>query len=135
MIYNNYHIVYFDGECILCNAFFKKLLHWDKENQLHYAVLQNPQSQAYLTQFENYNPEIDSVLYTFDGKLYFQDQAVFEISKLLPFPYSLLQYGRIFPSWFSEGVYRFIAKNRFSIWGKQQCFIPTDDVKSRFLFL
>ena len=88
MIFNNYHIVYFDGECILCNYFYKKLLKWDKSQVFHFATLQNEKSKEYLSQFPNYSEEIDSIIYTYNGKMYIQDQAVFAIAKNLPFPFS-----------------------------------------------
>ena len=53
--------------------------------------------------------------------------AVGEIGRLSPVL-------RVIPRRIRDGIYDFIARNRYGWFGRRdQCMIPTDDIRSRFL--
>jgi hypothetical protein len=41
-------VLFFDGECGLCNGLVRILIRLDRPGRLHYAPLQGPSAQAYL---------------------------------------------------------------------------------------
>ena len=67
--------------------------------------------------------------------VYYQSDAVIEIAKLLTGWPSLLKYSIIVPRFLRNAIYKFIAANRYAIFGKQdQCMIPKEEDKGRFVF-
>ena len=54
------YIVFYDGLCPLCNAVVRKLLAYDKKEQLYFASLQSPLAEEFLKERRIENE--DSVL-------------------------------------------------------------------------
>ncbi len=125
-------IVFFDGVCNLCNSTVQWLIKHDKNNQLKFSSLQSNYAQQHIT-----SPEllkIDSIMYLVDGKFYVKSGAVLRILKSLPFPYSLGIVFLIVPTFISNFVYDWVAKNRYKWFGKRaSCMIPTQELKGKFL--
>jgi len=101
---------------------------------LRYASFQGKTAQTTLP--EDYRKKINSiVVQTKGGALSTESQAIIMILKTLPAPYRyaglMLQ---IFPIFFLNWIYRFIAKNRYQFFGQRQtCRIPSEEEKSFFL--
>lgn len=73
-----------------------------------------------------YNPEKDKINY--------KSNAALIIASQLGFPTNILSIFLIIPSFISNWVYDYIAKNRYKWYGKQEaCMIPTPELKSKFL--
>jgi len=125
-------IVFFDGVCNLCNSTVQWLIKHDKSNQLKFSSLQSNFAQQRITSTELL--KIDSIMYLVDGKFYVKSGAVLRILKSLPFPYSIGIVFLIVPSFISNFVYDWVAKNRYKWFGKRaSCMIPTQELKGKFL--
>ncbi len=131
------HIVFYDGECGLCQRSVQWLLNRDKKRILLYAPLQGETAKELLTTAEL--PEgLDSIIYFQEEEknnvVKWYSNAFLDLLHLLPFPWFL---GRIFllvPRFIRDGVYRFIAKNRIKWFGKSDaCRLPTEEEQLRFL--
>ena len=73
-----------------------------------------------------YNPEKDKINY--------KSRAALKVASQLGFPTNLLSIFLIIPSFISNWVYDFIARNRYKWYGKKEaCMIPTPELKSKFL--
>ena len=77
---------------------------------------------------------LKTIIFLENDKIYTRSTAALKISKHLNGAWSLLQAGYIFPAFLRDGVYNFIAKNRYKWFGKKdQCMIPSPELKSKFL--
>lgn len=125
-------VVFFDGVCNLCQGSVRYLIKHDKKNALKFASLQGPYAKSFLPTTEL--KSLDSILF-YDGKnLYKKSSAVLKLSKLLGGWHRLLLLGHLMPVFIRNGLYDFVAKNRYQWFGKQnQCMQPSADLKSRFL--
>jgi predicted DCC family thiol-disulfide oxidoreductase YuxK len=75
-----------------------------------------------------------SVLFIKEGIVYDKSDAMIEIAKLLTGWPSLFKYSFIVPKFLRDGIYNFIAKNRYRMFGKSStCSVPTADNQNRFL--
>lgn len=125
-------IIFFDGVCVLCNRSINIVLKYNLKRNLKVATLQGIKAQKYLSN-EDLRLKNSVILFTESGKLY-KSQAVLEISKDLCFPFNLIQYLRVFPSWFLDIFYDLIAYYRYRWYGKEsRCRLPSNDEKDRFL--
>jgi len=69
-----------------------------------------------------------------DGKVYKKSTASLRVMNRLPWYWKEAQILRIIPRALRDAIYDFIAKNRYKWFGKKdQCIIPTPEMKSRFL--
>ena len=126
-------VLLFDGVCNLCNASVDFVIRNEARPMFFFASLQSDFSQNLLKKHEE-PTELNSLI-VWDGNqfIYASDAALY-LAKHLKSPYKYLYHLRWFPRFIRDAVYYFIARNRYSIFGKKEsCRIPTEKEKSRFL--
>lgn len=105
----------------------------DKKAILKFAPLQSVAGQQLKEQY-NIPASIDTVIVIDNGKVYTYADAGIRVIKYLRWPVKMLYALVIIPSFISQPVYKWIARNRYKWWGKKEtCMIPTPDVRKRFL--
>jgi len=129
--------VLFDGECNLCNGLVQFLVRHDKDGtRFRFAAQQSDAGQSLLRQagLPETGSVTDTILVYTGARVLTHSDAALEIARYLPAPFSLLYAARIIPRGLRDAVYRFIARNRYRWFGKRdQCMIPTPELKARFL--
>ena len=77
----------------------------------------------------------DSIVFSLNGRLYTEAEAVIAISDYLKQPWRFLgSIGRLMPTFMANGLYRFVARHRYRWFGKREaCYLPTPELRSRFL--
>jgi predicted DCC family thiol-disulfide oxidoreductase YuxK len=127
-------IVFFDGYCILCNRAIDFLLRKDKKQRLKYASLQSDLSRTFLLQINKQALKEDTVIFYHQGQILFRSEAVLKIAGLLGFPYSALIIFKIIPVTWRDHIYNYIARNRFSWFGKNDtCRVPDENTRDRII--
>ena len=131
---NNRLIILFDGVCNFCNSSVNFVIKRDKKSVIKFAALQSEAGQLLLQQFNLPCVEFDSFIFIEGDKVYTASTAALKVSKYLKSPWPLL-YGFItVPKFIRDGVYNWIAQNRYKWFGKKdQCMIPGPEVRNRFL--
>lgn len=125
-------VVFFDGVCTLCQRSVRYLLKHDKNKRLKFASLQSQYVKKILNAEQLKN--LESLLFYNKKTLYKKSDAVLELCKVLGGGHKLLLVGYLLPKFLRDGLYSFIAKNRYRWFGQQEhCMVPRKDVKSRFL--
>lgn len=127
-------IVLFDGVCNLCNSVVQLVIKYDKKKQFRFASLQSHFGQTILQQFHLPATEFNSFIFLENGKLYTKSTAALRMAKKLGGAWQLLYGLMIVPPFIRNGVYNWVASNRYKWYGKQEtCRLPTPDLKSRFI--
>lgn len=131
----NKHIVFFDGVCNLCNSSIQYIIKNDIENQFLFAPLQGKTAKTISNYFNVNFQEVDSIfLFTPEEEVLTKAKAALTIASKLRMPIRLLSVFLIVPSFVSDKVYDFIAKNRYKWFGaKEACYIPTPELNAKFL--
>lgn len=125
-------IVLFDGVCNMCNDVVKFIIKRDKSGEYFFAALQSDKGQAILTQYNG--KKVDSVILLRDGKLYYFSDAALQIARKLGGVWRLFYIFMLVPRPVRNGIYHFIARNRYKWFGKkEECMIPTKEMRKRFL--
>lgn len=126
-------IVLFDGVCNYCNTMVNFAIRNDKKAILKFAPLQSETGKRIREEYK-IAPGIDSVILIDNGRVYTYSDAAFRIAKHLPWPAKALYGFIIIPKFIRQPFYKWIARNRYKWFGKkEECMVPTSDVKARFL--
>ena len=129
----DFPLVLYDGYCNLCSGAVQFILKNEKRPDIYFLSLQSPKLKTYVPEL-NLTQVPDSVLLFENGNLFKESTAALKISGKLKFPYHICKYMIYIPRFLRDPVYRLIANNRYSWFGKKaSCFIPAENWKSRFL--
>lgn len=128
-------IIFFDGVCNLCNGFVQTIIKLDKNDFFRFASLQSNVFQDTIAELGLKPQQIpDSIVYIEHDRLYVQEAAVFKIAKHLGYPYKILSIFSVFPNLLTKSAYKWVARNRYQLFGKQtSCWMPTAALKKKFL--
>ena len=110
------NIILFDGVCVLCNRFVVFVIKQDKKQYYHFASQQSELGKKIVEQV-GIN-DLSTLFLISKGNVKTQSSAVLSIFSRLPFPYLLLCLGYLVPSFIRDLLYKFIARNRYTIFGK-----------------
>ena len=131
---NKNPIVIFDGVCNLCNWAVQFIIKRDSQGVFKFTSAQSEIGQDLLARFNIREVEPKSVFLLKEGKLLEKSTAALEIVALLDGFWKYLVALRLIPRPLRDAVYDFIAKNRYGWFGKRdQCMVPTEALKERFL--
>jgi predicted DCC family thiol-disulfide oxidoreductase YuxK len=127
-------IILFDGVCNFCNSAVNFTIKRDKQNKIRFAALQSEAGRQLVQQYGLPVDDMRSFLFVENGKLYNRSTAALKVCRYLsglwPLCYGLV----IVPAFIRNGIYDWIAKNRYKWFGeRQECMIPTPEVRARFL--
>lgn len=126
-------LILFDGVCNLCNGSVQFIIKRDKEAVFRFASLQSETGRKVLEQFHLPTDTFNSFVLLEDGKMYTRSTAALRVfSRVKGWKWT----GAFLyvPKFIRDGVYNLIARNRYRWFGKKdECMIPTPELKSRFL--
>lgn len=129
----NLPIIFFDGECNLCNGFVDLLLQVDRDGIFRLAPLQGKTATQLLPPLPT-EREAWSIFYLEGQQLYSQSDAVLQIAKRLGGVWSILGLGEPLPTTVRDHLYRLVASNRYHWFGQRStCRIPAKQEQDRFL--
>jgi len=130
---NDRPVLFFDGECNLCNAAIYRIIRMDKRQIFLFAPLQSEAGKNALAQLKG-APNPESVVLFSKGKYYIQSDAILHTCRLSGGFWSLLFGGIILPRFIRDWIYKVISQNRYRWFGKRPtCMVPAPELKSRFL--
>jgi predicted DCC family thiol-disulfide oxidoreductase YuxK len=127
-------IILFDGVCNLCNGAVNFVIKRDPRNVFKFTPLQEKQGVLLLKKHAIDAQKLDSIVLVENKKVYTKSSAALRIARKLSGLWPLFFVLLIIPSFIRDGVYDFIAKNRYKWFGKkEQCMIPTPGLREKFL--
>ena len=128
------HIVIFDGVCNFCNGSVKFIVNRDPEGIFAFTPVQSEVAEKLMNDHQLNTIEIDTFVLIKNGRAHVRSDAALEITKNLSGLWYLFNVFRIIPSPVRDFFYRLFARHRYQLFGKKdQCMIPDEDLKARFL--
>ncbi|MCF6332242.1 MAG: DCC1-like thiol-disulfide oxidoreductase family protein [Draconibacterium sp.] len=91
----------------------------DKTKQFRFVTLQSDTGDELIEQYK-IAPETDSVILITQNQVYIESDAAIEIVRLLSAPWNWLSVFKIIPKKLRNGIYKWIAKNRYRWFGKRE---------------
>lgn len=128
---SDHALVLFDGVCNLCSNSVQLIIKNDRKDYFRFASLQ---SELGIALKDRHRITADSIVLVEEGKVYTQSAAALRIARRLKGAYPLLFGLLIIPGFIRDGVYAFIARNRYRWFGqKEACWVPTPELKNKFI--
>ena len=130
----NQPVIVFDGLCVLCSANAQFMLKHDRKGHFKLAAMQGPVG-ASLMQHAGLDPDDPESFVVFDkGRVLMNSDAVIHIWSRLGWPWKAVTIGRLIPRSLRDVAYRFVARNRYRIFGKREtCWMPDNAQARRIL--
>lgn len=127
-------IILFDAECVLCSANAQFVLRHDRARRFRLASMQGEVGAA-LYRAHGLDPaDPASMLVVEDGRVRRDSDAVLSIYEGLGGPWRLLGVLRLAPRPLRDPVYRWVARNRYRLFGKRDsCWMPPPEWRDRVL--
>ena len=126
-------IIFFDGECVMCNGFVDIMLRLDPNARILMAPLQGEIAKEVLPPLP-VNRKEWTIYFLDESGLYCRSEAFIRICKRLNNWVSILGITGMVPLPIRDGIYNFIASNRYSFFGrKPNCRIPSASEQEHFL--
>ncbi len=125
-------IVIYDGQCNLCDRSVNFIVDHEKDDRLYFTHLNSTTGQKIMNNF-NIKADFDGILLYDKGRLYGKSEAALRISTFLKAPYSWISFFFWIPLFIRDGSYNFIAKHRYRWFGKDECLIPAESIRRRFI--
>jgi predicted DCC family thiol-disulfide oxidoreductase YuxK len=125
------HVIFYDGECPLCNRVVQFILKADKARKFGFAPLGGKTAEAKLAHFFLKNPDLDTLILLQDmgredEKLMIEGKGALRILWILGGKYRWIGWLSYLPGCWFGLLYRLIARRRFRLFGKV-CSCPTPD--------
>ena len=126
------NILFFDDACIFCNKSIRFVHFIDIHKKIYFAPLQS--SLGTEIQEKNKLKElISTVIYYRKGGFHTQSSAIIYCLSDIHLILKPLLILLLIPSFFRNGIYNFIAKNRKKIFKNQTCGIPSESLRKQIL--
>lgn len=127
-------ILLFDGVCNLCNGTVQWVIEHDPGAKFRFASLQSETGQQLLQVHHLPTGELNTVVLVDGGKAYTRSDVPLRIVGKLGGLWPILQAFYIVPKPLRNAVYDWLARNRYRWFGKKEaCWLPTPELKARFL--
>ena len=127
-------IIVFDAECVLCSGNAQFVLRHDRRGHFRLASMQGEVGSNLYRQFgiDPANPE--TLIVVSNGQALRDSEALFAIWNGLGWPWKGLCGFRAMPRRLRDAIYRFIARNRYALFGRRaSCWVPSADYAERVL--
>ncbi|MCA0445738.1 MAG: DCC1-like thiol-disulfide oxidoreductase family protein [Bacteroidetes bacterium] len=126
-------ILFYDGECPTCHFFVRFILRFDRKKKLVFAPLQGQTAEK----IKSHNPDVfkaDSVVWAEGSEVLIRSKAVFRILRYLGGFWLIFLIFQLLPGFITDGIYNFVARNRYRWFGKyESCILPDSIHSDRFL--
>ena len=127
-------ILLFDGHCNFCNAWVRLIVRRDSAKKILFAPLQSPVGRKMLQEHKIDVNYTESLVFFEEEKFSLNSTAALRIYSYLDGWERHLKILIVLPRTLRDAVYSFFAKYRYKWFGRrEQCMVPTPEMKERFL--
>ena len=131
---NQQPIILFDGVCNFCNNAVNFVIKRNAKANILFTPMQSIAGQKLLQQYNLPVDDMQSFVFIDEGEVYKRSTAALKVCRHLRGLWPLCYGFMVVPKFIRDGIYNWIAKNRYKWFGiRQACMIPTAEVKARFL--
>lgn len=127
-------IIIFDAICVLCSFNAQFILKYDKAHYFRLASMQGAIGTALYQKFDMNPNDPDTLIIVNGARIITDSDAVIYIYGNLGWPWRIMAICKIIPKFIRDPIYRFIARNRYRIFGKREtCWMPAPADRDRIL--
>lgn len=126
------NIIFYDGDCGLCNHVFKVVVRHERSKKLYFASLQSQFTNDFFEENKADLPDM-STFYLYENyQLFKKSTAALRLIKYLKWYFFPFYIFYLIPICQRDQLYDWVARNRKKI-VKNYCFVPDEATKKRIL--
>lgn len=134
LLHPEHPVLLFDGVCNLCSGFVQFVIKIDPKGKFRFASLQSDLGQRVLKAAGLSTNALGTVVLVRRGQVFTHSDVALESARILGGGWSLFYVFKILPRFIRDGLYNWVARNRYRWFGqKEACWLPTPDLRRRFL--
>jgi predicted DCC family thiol-disulfide oxidoreductase YuxK len=127
-------IIVFDAECLLCSANAQFVLNHDRQGPFLLASMQGEAGSALYRRFGIDPADPDTLIVVEGNRLRRDSDAILAIWAGLGWPWRAATAFRLVPRGLRDPVYRWVARNRYRLFGRRDtCWLPDPSFQDRLL--
>lgn len=127
-------IIVFDGVCHLCDAWVRFLLRRDRHARFRFASMQSAAGRGLLATHGIDPDDPASFLLLESGIARTDSDAILRVLAALGWPWRAAAALRVVPAAMRDPAYRWIARNRYRMFGRREvCAMPSPETAARFI--
>jgi predicted DCC family thiol-disulfide oxidoreductase YuxK len=130
----NRPIIVFDAECLLCSANAQFVLDHDRQGRFLLASMQGDAGSALYRRFGIDPADPDTLIVVEGDRVRRDSDAILAIWAGLGWPWRAGAMFRLVPRLLRDPVYRWVARNRYRLFGRRNsCWLPDPAFRDRLL--
>jgi predicted DCC family thiol-disulfide oxidoreductase YuxK len=127
-------IIVFDGHCVMCSAWARTLLRWDRKGVFRLLPAQTELGHALYVHFGLDPEHYETNILIEGGRAWLKAEGTIRMGTRLGFSFSMLQLFRLLPARWRDALYELIARNRLALFGRRElCYRSEPGLEERFL--
>ena len=120
--------IVFDGACVLCSAGARFVVRHDRQRRFRLVPMQSEEGETLFRRFGIDPTDPETVILVREERALRDSEALLAVAAGLGWPWRLAGAARIVPRRIRDGAYRWIARHRYRLFGREQvCLLPTSD--------
>lgn len=126
-------VLFFDGDCVFCSRSVQRVAHFDTLGKISFAPLQGKLShEKGFTGYASNEGGTMVLLRESDGKVFTHSDALIQLTRIFGGWWRIFSWARLIPKPLRDAAYRWIARNRYRIMGRNvACVIPDPAMQKR----
>jgi len=130
--YKDYNIVFFDGNCALCQFSVQFIIKNNKDNNIYFISQSSKIAKNFLK--DNQLDNLDALIFFSQNRIFTFSDAAIEIAKYLDGWYKYMHILIYIPKPIRDTIYKIVAKIRYKLFSKKDsCMILSKEQSFRFL--
>lgn len=127
-------IIVFDGHCSLCSGWAKFVLKHDRQRRFRLLPAQTDVGLSLYIHYGLDPQDYETNILIADGLAWFKSEGSIRMAETLGVPWSLAKVFRVMPVRLRDGLYQWVARNRFRVFGRRDvCYRGEVGYEERFL--
>ena len=124
-------ILFYDGNCAMCNSLVVWLLDKELDVPLRYAPLEGSTAEGELTRRLPDYKKLDTVVLLMEEEAFIRSEAALKLGAFIPGYRTLSIFLSFVPRFIRDAVYKMVARNRQRIW--KHCPVIPENQRGKFL--
>ncbi len=128
-------IVFFDGECMLCNRLVQFIVRRNLKENIKFCSLQSARASSFFESFgKKQSINLDTMYFYSNLTFFQQSDAALEICSHLRFPWNLARVFKFIPQKMRDFLYRLLANSRYKLFGRvNDCQLLSEKESKRLI--
>lgn len=125
-------ILFYDGQCGLCNRSIQLILRHEKSSKVYFSPLQSAFAKEVLNLNASNDQQFTTIYFKTEDKVLIKSAAAFALLPYLKWYWQPMRIFQLLPTKWTDHLYSFISRRRTKL-VSSYCLVPTEAQVERFI--